>query len=245
MSKPVEARADGIGGENADGYRLGRGYAATTRLNLQHYLWREAQGFLLHPRIRAHLRTTPPSSGDRSEKQELVVADLATGTGIWLFELLKSPELAGLDVRLHGFDISADMYPHRSWLPRNLEFSASNLLLDPAPEFLGKFDIVHVRLILSVVGSGSPRPVINHIKKLLKPGGYVQWDELDPINHYDVVTPGSETGAPYMKATFQRVTEKADWSWIATLSEALKEEGFEEPVQMCYRPSPETMRAWT
>ncbi|KAI1640298.1 hypothetical protein F4809DRAFT_637697 [Biscogniauxia mediterranea] len=244
-SGPAETRADGIGGENADGYRLGRGYAATTRLNLQHFLWKEAQGFLLHPRIQEHVLRTTRSSSDQGGKRELAVADLATGTGIWLFELLKSPELSRLGLSLHGFDISADLYPHRSWLPHNLEFSVSDLLLDPPPEFLGKFDVVHVRLILSVVGSGSPKPVINHIKKLLKPGGYIQWDELDPINHYDVLTPSAEIGAPHMEATFQRVKEKADWSWIAMLCEALKDEGFEEPIQMCYTPSPETMRAWT
>ncbi|KAI5923207.1 hypothetical protein F4810DRAFT_211102 [Camillea tinctor] len=244
MNGVTETRPDGIGGENPDGYHLGRGYTATTRLNLQQYLWTGAQGFLVHPRIQDYLLTTRSSSG-QGEKHELGIADLATGTGIWLFDLLKSPEVAGLNLRLHGFDISADMYPHKSWLPQNLGFSLSDLFLDPPEDFIGTFDVVHVRLILSVVGSGSPKPIINHIKKLLKPGGYIQWDELDPINQYDVLTPSAEIDAPHTKATFQRVKEKADWTWIAALPEALEEEGFVDALQTCYTPSPETMRAWT
>ncbi|KAI1496055.1 hypothetical protein F5X99DRAFT_401475 [Biscogniauxia marginata] len=242
----TETRADGIGGTNEDGYRLGRGYAAATRLNLQQFLWKDAQGFLLHPKIQEYLRSKGSSSAE-GEQKELAIADLATGTGIWLFDLLRSPELADLDLRLHGFDISADLYPHSAWLPHNLGFSVSDLLRDPPAEFQGKFDVVHVRLILSVVRSGSPKPVINHIKKLLKPGGYLQWDELDPHTWYDVLAPSHDVDvdAPHMKATFQRVKDIADWGWIGKLPQALQEEGFEDPIQTYYKPSSETWRAWT
>lgn len=88
---------------NEDGYRLGRGYIAasryafalrdelsktpyehlltrTARLNLQHFLYKEANGFLLHSTIQDYLRRRQ-ESGQDGNKEPLHVADLATGTG--------------------------------------------------------------------------------------------------------------------------------------------------------------------
>jgi hypothetical protein len=39
----------------------------------------------------------------------------------------------------------------------------------------------------------------------------MQWDELDPLNHYDVLIPEPEAKAPNMTAAFQRVKDLADW----------------------------------
>jgi hypothetical protein len=53
----------------------------------------------------------------------------------------------------------------------------------------------------------------------------VQWDELDPLNHYDVLTPttapdpGPESkgkNGDDMRAAFQRVKELADWRYVFT-----------------------------
>ncbi|KAI1352227.1 hypothetical protein F5Y01DRAFT_324425 [Xylaria sp. FL0043] len=230
---------------NSDGYNLGRDYAAASRLNLQHFMYKDAQGFLLHLVIQKELRDKQESRQTGGEEL-LHVADLATGTGIWLFDLLKSPEVKGLNIQHYGFDISRALFPHNSWLPKNVILSTSNLLEEPPQAFYGKFDVVHLRLVLSLIRSGSPKPVIQHIKKLLKPGGYVQWDEVDPFNHYHVLTPESDNSkAPNMVATFEKVKTIADWSWIARLPETLLEEGFETAVQYPHEPAPEMFKAWT
>ena len=52
----------------SDPYRLGRDVIASTRLNLQHYIWKENIGYLLHPSIKL--------SGDN-----ISIADVGTGTG--------------------------------------------------------------------------------------------------------------------------------------------------------------------
>ncbi|KAI1425290.1 hypothetical protein F5Y12DRAFT_747719 [Xylaria sp. FL1777] len=228
----------------SDGYNLARDYAAASRLNLQHFLYKDAQEFLLHPLIQTSLRQKKDSS-QTSSGDQLHIADLATGTGIWLFDLLKSPEISGLDIQFHGFDISKALFPHSSWLPKNVVLSTSNLLEDPPQSLHGQFDVVHLRLVLSLIRSGSPKPVIQHIKKLLKPGGYLQWDELDPFNHYDVLSPEPDIKAPNMKATFEKVESLADWSWIAKLPETLLEEGFESAVQHPHEPAPEMFKTWT
>ncbi|KAI0433477.1 hypothetical protein F5Y09DRAFT_299026 [Xylaria sp. FL1042] len=229
---------------SSDGYSLGRDYAAASRLNLQHFMYKDAQGFLLHPVIQTELRHKQDSRQTGSE-EVLHVADLATGTGIWLFDLLKSPEVNGLDIQYHGFDISRALFPHNSWLPKNIILSTSNLLEEPPQAFHGQFDVVHLRLVLSLIRSGSPKPVIQHIKMLLKPGGYLQWDELDPFNHYHVLTPKPVSKAPNMMATFEKIENLADWSWIERLPEILLEEGFETAVQCPHEPAPEMFKAWT
>ncbi|GAP90267.1 putative umta methyltransferase family protein [Rosellinia necatrix] len=229
---------------NSDGYRLGRSYIAASRLNLQHFMWKDAQKFLLHPTIQADLRRKRESSQTGS-KEPIRVADLATGTGLWIFDLAKSADVSGLDIRYHGFDISRALFPHAGWLPKNVVLSTSNLFEDPPEALQGQFDVVHVRLILSLIRSDSPKPIIQHIKKLLKPGGYLQWDELDPFSHYDVLTPASDSNPPSVTATFQRIKELADWSWVAKLPQTLLDEGFEEAIQGAHEPNSEMFKAWT
>ncbi|KAI1128253.1 hypothetical protein F5Y10DRAFT_240890 [Nemania abortiva] len=230
--------------ENSDGYRLGRSYLSASRLNLQHFMWKDAQGFLLHPTVQSALRRRQ-ESGQNENKESISVADLATGTGIWLFDLIKSPEVSGLNIQYHGFDISRALFPHKSWLPNSIVLSTSNLLEEPPRPFHGLFDVVHIRLVLSLVRSNSPKPIIQHIKTLLKPGGFLQWDELDLFNHYDVLVPSPESKAPNMTATFQKPKDLANWSWVAKLPETLLEEGFQEAAQSSHEPNPEMLKAWT
>lgn len=42
-----------------------------------------------------------------------------------------------------------------------------NLFEEPPPEFVGYFDVVHVRLITVVVKNNDPRPVLENLSKLL------------------------------------------------------------------------------
>lgn len=52
----------------SDPYRLNRDVAASTRLSLQHYIWKENMGYLLHPAIDV-------------SRPDLTIADVGTGTG--------------------------------------------------------------------------------------------------------------------------------------------------------------------
>lgn len=51
----------------SDPYRLNRNIAASTRLSLQHYIWKENMGYLLHPSIDV-------------SRPDLAIADVGTGT---------------------------------------------------------------------------------------------------------------------------------------------------------------------
>ncbi|KAL9060919.1 MAG: hypothetical protein Q9162_000363 [Coniocarpon cinnabarinum] len=58
--------------ESSDGYVLSRNYAATSRLNLQHFLWRETFGYLLHPSLKV------------KEAESLRIADVGSEPGGYL-----------------------------------------------------------------------------------------------------------------------------------------------------------------
>lgn len=81
--------------------------------------------------------------------------------------MAKSPEIKDMNVQLHGFDVSTVLFPHRAWLPKNITLSVLDLLKKPPEELRGKFDVVHVRLILSVIRSDGAERVIRNLKALL------------------------------------------------------------------------------
>jgi hypothetical protein len=131
-------------------YVLRRNYAAAARLNLQHYQHRQCLGYLLHPSI-------PVQPG-------LKIADVATGTGIWLLELAgEVPEHCVLE----GWDISDAQFPHESCLPSNVKFGVFDATRDVPEELIAKYDIVHVGLLALVLKNGDPAVWIHNLMKML------------------------------------------------------------------------------
>ncbi|KAI5926282.1 hypothetical protein F4810DRAFT_656256 [Camillea tinctor] len=157
-----------------DPYALMRDCNASSRLTAQHYLWKDLLGYLIHPDI-------PTRSAD------LKIADVATGNGIWLHDVARGRPMS---TELHGFDISLDQVGPKAWLPANIRMHTWNVFEDPPSQFVGYFDVVHVRLITVVVKNNDPRPVLANLAKLLKSGGYLQWDEVDTIAASVKAVPG-------------------------------------------------------
>eukprot|EP00136_Aspergillus_niger_P009767 XP_001401990.2 methyltransferase [Aspergillus niger CBS 513.88] len=179
---------------STDPYRLGRDVIASTRLNLQHYIWKENIGYLLHPSIRF------PNASSNSD---ISIADVGTGTGIWLLDLHRQYPNA----TLHGFDISSEQYPAPGFLPSNISLRHLNILEEIPEEYVEKYDVVHARLLVQVVlqAGGDPRPVIKNLMKLVKPGGYIQWEEPNddagnrPLVKSDPETTVSESSEELMR----------------------------------------------
>jgi len=81
---------------------------------------------------------------------------------------------------MSGFDISSAHFPATDNLPDNITLGTLDSFIDTIPEaMIGKFDIVHVRAFAAVVKNDNPGPLITNALKMLKPGGYFQWDEID------------------------------------------------------------------
>ena len=96
-------------------------------------------------------------------------------------------------------------------------------------ELLGRFDLVHVRAFCIVVKGGDPRPVTANLVKLLKPGGYLQWDEADCAS-FNAHAPNA--GISNAKATalldrWQSFAQKSDlrFEWLSDLSGLLRTQG--------------------
>jgi 2-polyprenyl-3-methyl-5-hydroxy-6-metoxy-1,4-benzoquinol methylase len=87
-----------------------------------------------------------------------------------------------------------------------------------------------------------PRAVIRNVKKLLKPGGYIQWDEMRTSKaHILRAEEGVDTRA---METLMTESLRPFNEWVTKLAEILKEEGFEEAERFEYPVNPIFARAF-
>ncbi|KAI1178722.1 hypothetical protein F4777DRAFT_536530 [Nemania sp. FL0916] len=220
----LEPRKINGSSNNADTYALTRDCNASTRLTAQHYLWKGLLGFLLHPEI-------------PTEAPNLRVADVATGNGIWLHDFAGTKPTSA---ELHGFDISLDQAGPKAWLPINVRMHVWNIFEPPPPQFLGYFDVVHVRLITVVIKNNDPLPVLANLTKLLKPGGYLQWDEVDTIGCYIKTVPG-KSGEHLTKLNSQL---KGHDTWKHQLEQLMSSNGYCDTSLYTYETGLGMARFW-
>lgn len=134
-----------------DDYMFSRGYQDSARLVLQHWLWLYRLKYVLHPSIPA-------------KDENLKIADVGTGNAVWLMELLPHiPASAQLD----GFDISADHYPAKEWLPDNVTLDLFDAFGDVPEHLVGRYDIVHIRTFAVIVRNNDPGSLLRNLIKML------------------------------------------------------------------------------
>lgn len=152
-------------------------------LNEQHQLNTRTLGFLVHP----HISINSP---------KLKVADVATGTGIWLMDLANTlPSTCTFT----GYDISAAQFPSQSTWPGNVSFRTQSILA-PFPEAeLGTYDIVAIRYVSFAITASQWETAVKNLVTLLKGGGYLQWIDSDNLRFYQS-RPGTSFAA--MKEVF-------------------------------------------
>ncbi|KAL6805184.1 ankyrin repeat-containing domain protein [Trichoderma sp. SZMC 28012] len=149
-------------------YTLNRGPNAgeEQRLHNQHYnMWMPVAKHLLPPHVFGDLVKLdhPPA-----------IADLATGTGIWLRDLaIKLPSSARLD----GFDYDTSKFIQASQLPDNVRLFSGDIL-KPFPERLrAQYDVIHVRMLILGLKADQWAEAARNIKMLLRPGGWLVWED--------------------------------------------------------------------
>ncbi|KAK1243048.1 hypothetical protein MKX08_005860 [Trichoderma sp. CBMAI-0020] len=147
---------------DVDDYVLGREYSEGLRLETQHLLFNIHNGYTIDPKI----PITP----------EMKIADMGTGTGIWLLDIARQVPST---VQLDAFDISDKQFPHKDSRPDNISFRILDAFSQVPDELVGKYDVVHLRLWCCIVRDCKTAALIQHATRLLKPGGYLQWDEAD------------------------------------------------------------------
>ncbi|KAF2823378.1 S-adenosyl-L-methionine-dependent methyltransferase [Ophiobolus disseminans] len=149
-------------------YWLGRASDEQKRLLKQHGVWTKSIGYLLHPSIASSL------------PENARIADIATGTGIWLKDLADASPATH---SFHGFDISDEQFLSSSSLPPNVSLDFIDFK-KPVPEDLrGTFDLVNVRLIVISMGPVHVwQDTLANLVTLLKPGGRITWTDGNFLN---------------------------------------------------------------
>ncbi|KAF7712279.1 Uncharacterized protein PECH_008963 [Penicillium ucsense] len=143
-------------------YLLTRTDTEAQRLDRLYGAWQANIKYLLHPAITVH--------------DHACIADIGTGTAsvIWLRDLSREVPSS---CQPHGFDISAAMFPDRQILPPNVTLFEQDML-QPFPEqFLGHYDVVHVRLMIVALSSDHWAMGVQNLMTLLRPGGWLQWED--------------------------------------------------------------------
>lgn len=206
-------------------FTLDSTHAAACRLNLQYYLWKEMLDFDIHPSI--------PTASDS------VIADVACGTGIWLIHVAREFPNGQLD----GFDIDLHRAPSKQSLPSNVTLRNWNIFEDVPSDLVGKYDFVHVRLLILVIENSDPRRVICNLLKFLKPGGYLQWDELDCVNMC-VKKDDATMATPALDGLRNLCYSDGRYNWSTEIASFLSGEGFLDAKLEHFGDSKEIARAF-
>lgn len=141
-----------------------------------HNFNRSTIGYMLHPDIISSLPQNPK------------IADVATGTGIFLLDLAKTLPTTS---DFHGFDISPAQFP-KVHVPANIQFHVANAKEPFPPEFHEKFDVVHLRLLIPAMSGDDWKTVAQNVCMLLKPGGAIQWTESNFMQLYPALRGSSD-----------------------------------------------------
>lgn len=120
------------------------------------------------------------------------IADIATGTGIWLREVAAELADAGYNSPLEmvGLDISAAQFP-KSPAPGN-KFVLWDMTTSFPKEYHCRFDVVHVRLVVLAIKIEQIKGVVQNLVELLKPGGYLQWTDNSYRNGRKIIYPDDD-----------------------------------------------------
>ncbi|GKZ76013.1 hypothetical protein AnigIFM56816_003474 [Aspergillus niger] len=217
--------ADGLG------YALQQNHRSVIRLHVQHFLWRQVFGYSIHPSI----PTTPAALKK--------VVDVACGTALWLIDVAHEFHHTNENLQLDGLDIDLTQAPHSGWLPSNIHLDDWDLFTPVPQQLQEQYDLVHVRLLVLILSGLDPMPVIRRLFQLVKPGGYLQWDELNCANLCIKKTDPS-IAAPALEEI--RVGSHADGrhDWALDLPRLLAEVGFQEVTIDHYDEPPEMVRAF-
>ncbi|ROW07944.1 hypothetical protein VMCG_03407 [Cytospora schulzeri] len=218
-------------------YFLSRDFVDLNRLNLQHYLYKDIFGYSLHTKI------------PREGIPNLKIADVGTGTGVWLKDL--SVELDP-STQLIGLDTNTSQAGPPQWLPSNVTIRQWDATTDVPSDLVGQFDIVNIRLFGLVIRE-DPAPVLRNLIKMLKetvphkpePNGHIQWCETDQQSwRIQTATPSLPT--PNLAELWRQtgiVGSGVMAHWVDTLPRVFEAEGLRDVVVDRRTGDPHTLLA--
>lgn len=141
---------------------------------------------------------------------------------MWLIDVARELPTAQLD----GFDIDSSQAPPQQWMPSNATLRYCNIFENLPDDLIGKYDFVHVRLLVLVIEQGDPSSVLRNLK-MLKPGGYLQWDDID-CQGLCVETVDSSVEAPSLEQLRETSYANGRHDWVLLIPRIAREAGFED-----------------
>jgi SAM-dependent methyltransferase len=170
-----------------ESYLLAPDVVETARIVKQYRATTVAIGGVIAPELK-HLVDEPLTA----------VLDIGCGTAGWLLDVRKHyPSVK----YLAGLDISDRMFPaDRS----GLDLRIGNVCDSLPEEWNAAFDVVNVRYVFLWINSKDWSRVLEHIKKVLKPGGVIQVGSLICMLSFSVA---------YVTHYFWGVLQAADPIW--------------------------------
>ncbi|KAI2991942.1 hypothetical protein CBS147343_8133 [Aspergillus niger] len=218
-----------------------RNFRSSARLHLQHLLYQSTLGYLLEPAVEKAVATT---------QQPLKIADLACGNGVWLIDLHTQLAKENITAQLDGFDINPINFPAAAYLPASISLQQLDILAKPFPaHLLGTYDVVHIRAFSSVVSGSNLTPILSAASSLLKPGGYLQWEENRgdlliveaPAPH--ISTEACDRVVQVLKGGFKAKGMSNDW--IDELDTHLAQFGLQDTRLLAHDKRKQDYKAWT
>ena len=244
-----------------------RNFRTSARLHLQHHLFQSTTGCVLEPSVQdSVLAIAAAAAASTGAQRPLRVADLACGNGAWLLdladELSRRGCLEGGGARLDGFDVNPVNLPASAFLPAGVALHELDVLGGSLPpEMLGSYDLVHMRAVVSLVRREDTAPLLSAARALLRPGGWLQWEESPP-GGLTVEAPPPPSPSPFpTTATAAVTTEACDailqilalggaargltYGFVEDLDGHLTQNGFAGPETRRCALRPRDYKAWT
>ena len=213
--------------KDKDAYPLNHDLLASSRLHMMHQVWVSSLGYLLHPSIPL--------------KENARIGDVGCGTGISSLELAKQLPSGG---RIEGYDLNLAQCPPRGWWPKNVTFNELDIFEKIPQHLVGSYDVVYIRHFICVLQSGNPIPLLSALIKLLKPGGYLQWQEWD-LQSNELVVADPTNPAPKMEAFRDSIrgpdSLQAQTSWVKNFHTRFSDAGAELIAHDRHRTAKEVM----
>lgn len=106
--------------------------------------------------------------------------------------------------------------------------------------------MVHIRLLAVVVKNKNTMPIIKNVALLLKPHGWLQWDEIDTSDSFVVHVAGKDGKTDAMRRMDGLMRGHGASAWITELPSSMrKEDRFEEATLHRVKPEPSLLKFHT
>ncbi|KAI0428705.1 hypothetical protein F5Y09DRAFT_343416 [Xylaria sp. FL1042] len=216
-----------------------KNFRSSVRLRLQHQLWYSTTGSLLDYRVKTSIK----------RGEHLKLADLGCGNGAWLINLSEELSNDRFRFQLEGYDINETNFPLPAFLPKSIRLSKLDILSKELPDDItGTFDIVCIRAFSSIIFNNDTKPLLSSVLALLKPGGWVQWEEMGPDFIVKTPSPEQSKGSCEMLAQLMKRgqdTQGMKLDFVREFYQHLDDAGFQD-VHVCEHGIPKQhYQGWT